>query len=58
MVRSEEDWDAVSWLRSMLAKEEAGRVRERTSLRSSCRETLRASEIMRRSPATVSAGLA
>uniref|UniRef100_A0A2H1VNV0 SFRICE_024789 n=1 Tax=Spodoptera frugiperda TaxID=7108 RepID=A0A2H1VNV0_SPOFR len=50
MVRSERDWDAVSSFCEavMLAKEEAGRVRERTSSRPSRRE---------RPPATVSAGL-
>uniref|UniRef100_A0A2H1VY22 SFRICE_010289 n=1 Tax=Spodoptera frugiperda TaxID=7108 RepID=A0A2H1VY22_SPOFR len=40
MVRSEGDWDAVSFFCEavMLAKEEAGRVRERTSSRPSRRE--------------------
>uniref|UniRef100_A0A2H1V8B9 SFRICE_038226 n=1 Tax=Spodoptera frugiperda TaxID=7108 RepID=A0A2H1V8B9_SPOFR len=50
MVRSEREWDAVSSFCEavMLAKEEAGRP---------SRETLRASRIAGRSPATVSAGL-
>ncbi|KAF9799584.1 hypothetical protein SFRURICE_018771 [Spodoptera frugiperda] len=60
MVQSEGDWDAVSSFCEavMLAKEEAGRV-ERTNFLTPqpSRETLRASGIARRSPATVSAGL-